>query len=184
MIARASANPFWFVLAGSILFASASLIAKPLDYPPDNAEFYLQLSDDYKTKTNSDGSIIGIGPKEVIALTSMKEIKNKTAARGALPELAKYFFVHTLLFQELQVQGIADSKIEKEGGGGLAVMVLTASGKNSDGREIAITATTFASEQGHYFIFFTAARPEDKEEASKASRTILGTMTTATNEED
>jgi hypothetical protein len=184
MIARASANSFWFGLACGILVASASATAKSLDYPADNAEFYLQLSDDYKTKMNPDGSIIGIGPKEVIALTSMKDIKDRAAARSALPELAKKFFIGTLLFQELQAQGIADSKIDREGGGDLAVMVLTASGKNSDGREIAITATTFASEQGHYFIFFTAARPEDKEDASKTSRTILGTMTTATNEED
>jgi hypothetical protein len=184
MIARAGVKYFWFGLASGILVASTPVIAKSLDYPADNAEFYLQVSNDYKTKVNPDGSIIGIGLKEVIALTSMKDIKNKASAKSALPELAKKFFFQTLLFQEFQVQGIVDGKITREGGGNLAVMVLTASSKNSDGREIAITATTFASEQGHYFIFFTAARPEDNEDASKTSRTILGTMTAATNEED
>jgi hypothetical protein len=163
---------------------STALLAKSVEYPPNNAEFFLQFSDDYKTKTNADGSVIGIGPKVVIALSAMSGVEDATAAKGALPELAKSFFTKTLLFQELQVQGVADGKIAREGGDGLAVKVLTALGKNSDGRSVAITATVFASEQGRYFVFFTAARPEDKEEAAKAGRDILGTMTTATNEED
>lgn len=163
---------------------STASLAKAIEYPPNNAEFSLQLADDYKTKTNADGSVIGIGPKVVIALSAMNGVENATAAKGALPELTTSFFTKTLLFQELQVQGVADGKIAREYGDGLAVKVLTALGKNSDGRSVAITATAFASEQGHYFVFFTAARPEDKEEASKTSREILGTMTTATNEED
>jgi hypothetical protein len=163
---------------------STVLQANPIEYPPDNAEFFLQLSADYKTKTNPDGSLIGIGPKVVIALTSMRAIESAAAAKAALPEFSKKFFVETLMFQELQGQGVVNGKIAREGGDGLAVQVLTAMGKNSDGRSVAITATTFASEQGRYFVFFTAARPEDKEEAGKTSREILGTMTTATNEED
>jgi hypothetical protein len=164
--------------------ASTALPANSIEYPPNNAEFFLQLSDDYKTKTNPDGSVIGIGPKVVIALSAMSGVEDATAAKAKLPELAKSFFIKTLLFQELQVQGIADSKIAREGGDGRPVKVLTALGKNSDGRSVAITATAFASQQGRYFVFFTAARPEDKEEANKTSREILGTMTTATNEED
>lgn len=104
MIARASANSFWFVLACGILVASASATAKSLDYPADNAEFYLQLSDDYKTKMNPDGSIIGIGPKEVIALTSMKDIKNNAAAKSALPELAKRFLSALCYFKSSRLK--------------------------------------------------------------------------------
>jgi hypothetical protein len=163
---------------------STALPANSIEYPPNNAEFFLQLPDDYKTKANPDGSLIGIGPKVVIALTAMSGIESASAAKGMLPELAKKFFVETLMFQELQGQGVVNGKIAREGGDGLAVQVLTAMGKNSDGRLVAITATTFASEQGRYFVFFTAVRPEDKEEAGKTSREILGTMTTATNEED
>jgi hypothetical protein len=171
-------------LALIVVTGSTALLAKSIEYPPNNAEFFLKLPDDYRTKTNPDGSVIGIGPKVVIALTAMSGIENAEAAKGALPELAKKFFVETLLFRELQGQGVVDGKIAREGGDGLAIKVLTALGKNSDGRSVAITATVFASEQGHYFIFFTAARPEDKEEANKTSREILGAMTTATNEED
>jgi len=164
--------------------ASTALLANSIEYPPDNAEFFLQLSGDFKTKTNPDGSLIGIGPKMVIALSAMSGVKDATAAKARLPELTRSLFTKTLLFQELQVQGIADGKIAREGGDGFAVKVLTAMGKNSDGRSVAITATAFSSEQGHYFVFFTAARPEDKEEAGKTGREILATMTTATNEED
>jgi hypothetical protein len=158
--------------------------AKSLEYPPNNAEFFLTLPDGYKTRMNPDGSVIGVGPKLVIALTAMSGVEDPTAAKTRLPGLAKSFFIKTLLFQEVQVQGIAEDRIARVGGDGLAVQVLTASGKNSDGRSVAITATAFASEQGRYFVFFTAARPEDKDEAGKVSSDILGTMTTATNEED
>src|ERR1700682_549459 len=151
---------------------STALLAKSIDDPANHSEFFLQLSDDYKTKTNADGSVIGIGPKVVIALSVMNGVEDAAAAKAAMPELAKSFFTKTLLFQELQVQGVADGKIARQGGDGLAVQVLTALGKNSDGRSVAITATAFASEQGRYFVFFTAARPEDKEEANKTSREI------------
>ncbi len=170
-------------LALIIATASTALPANSIEYPPNNAEFFLQLPDGYKTKTNPDGSIIGIGPKVVIALIAMSGVESGTAAKNALPELIKNFFVRTLLFQDVQVQDVADRKIQKDDGD-VAVNVLTASGKNSDGRAVAITATAFASEQGHYFVFSTAARPEDKDEANKTSREILGTMTRATNEED
>jgi hypothetical protein len=172
------------VLALIAVTASTALGAKSIEYPPNNAEFFLQLSDDYKTRTNPDGSVIGIGPKMVVALNAMSGVEDATAVKATLPELAKSFFIKTLLFQELQVQSVADGKIPREGGDGLTVKVLTALGKNSDGRSVAITATAFASQQGRYFVFFTAARTEDKEEANKTSRQILSTMTTATNEED
>lgn len=172
------------VIALLAVTASTAMPANSIEYPHDNAEFYLQLSAEYKTKANPDGSLIGIGPKVVIALTAMNGTQSAGAAKGALPEFTRKFFVEKLLFQEIQGQGVVDAKITKQGEGDFAVKVLTASGKNSDGRSVAITATAFASEQGRYFVFFTAARPEDKEEASKTSREILGTMTTATNEED
>jgi hypothetical protein len=184
MIAKSIAPPSWFAVGCSILFVSASLTAKPLDYPSNNAEFYLQVSEDYQTKINEDGSVIAIGPKAVIALTSMKGISSKKAAKSALPAQAKAFFVNNLHFQDVTVQGVDDDKIVRDDGSDFPVSVLKASGKNSDGNEIAVTATAFASEQGHYFIFLTAAKPEDKEEVNKTRREILATMMTAINEED
>src|SRR5205809_2054542 len=123
------------VLALVVVAGSTALLAKSIEYPPNNAEFFLQLPDDYKcqvaaasTKTNPDGYVIGIGPKVVIALTAMSGIENASVAKGALPELTKKFFVETLMFQELQGQGVVDGKIAREGGDGFAVKVLTAMG--------------------------------------------------------
>src|SRR5438067_6412894 len=69
--------------------ASTALLANSIEYPPDNAEFFLQLSGDFKTKTNPDGSLIGIGPKMVIALSAMSGVKDATAAKARLPELTR-----------------------------------------------------------------------------------------------
>lgn len=166
-----------------VAFSALSARGGNLEYPLNNAEFALQLPDDFRTKANPDGSIIGLGAKTVIALRAMTGIESKEAAKKALPELTKNFFLQTLQFQQLEVQATIDSKIQQENGD-RPVTILAASGKNSDGRTIAITATLFASDQERYFVFITAARPEDIEDAREASRQILATIRTVGNEED
>jgi hypothetical protein len=181
MICRALAKLSWFAFALIVMLAPAR--GGNLEYPLNNAEFNLQVPGDFRTKASPDGSIVGVGAKIVIALTAMSGIESKDAAKKVLPKWTKDFFLQTLQFQQLEVQTTVDNKIQQEDLE-REVTILAASGKNSDGRMIAITATAFASDQGRYFVFITAARPEDIEEASKISRQTLATLRTVGNEED
>jgi hypothetical protein len=162
------------VLAAVPLFGQSPVI---ILFPKDKQSFEIQFPDGYKTAFKPDGSCVAVGPKAVIALISMEKAKDAATARNGLPDLTKSFFLRSLHFRDLNVLGTEDTRIQRmvDEADGAPASVLRASGKNSDGNEMAITATAFPWQHRHYVVF-TVAKPGDKDQTETELKGILSSV--------
>jgi hypothetical protein len=95
-------------------------------------------------------------------------VKDAAAARNGLPEFAKSFLLRSLSFREVNTPSVTDAKLsqafdEQEKGG---AKMLTATGKNSDGDEMFVSATAFPWKH-RYYVLFAVCKPADKEQLEK-----------------
>ena len=122
----------------------------------------------FKAAFRKDGTCLAVGPKSVMALVAWEKVKDAAAARSGLPEFAKSYLLRSLSFREVKTPSVEDAKLPRmfDELEPVAAKVLTASGKNSDGDEMFVSATAFPWEH-RYYVLFAVCKPADKEQLEK-----------------
>ena len=148
----------------------------PVGYPNYDQKFLVQLPEGYKSAYKADGTCYAVGPKAVVAIRSMAKEKTPASARQALPAFTKWFFLASLHFRDLSILGMDDPSAspsaEADESPASTAIVLSASGVNSDGNEMAITATAFAWEH-RFYVIFTVTKPADRDEIEAERQEII-----------
>lgn len=178
LFVKRNAGRLLLLMGASIALTTSSLLGKEpvlveYPYPKDKASFVVNLPDGYKAAFKSDGSLIAVGPKAIVAIISMQKVKDQRTAKEKLPEVTKTFFLSSLRFHALNVQAMEDGSPLPNESGEVPVTILRASGKNSDDVDIVVTATAFSWEHD-YFVIFTAAKPVDRDQIEAERQQILG----------
>jgi hypothetical protein len=155
-----------FALAKGTVFGQES--AGAVVFPKDKPVMEVDFPAGFKAAFRKDGTYLAVGPKSVMALVAWEKVKDGAAAGSGLPEFAKSFLLRSLSFRELNTPNVADGKLapmldEQEA---VSAKVLTASGKNSDGDEMFVSATAFPWEH-RYYVLFAVCKPADKEQLEK-----------------
>jgi hypothetical protein len=163
---------FWLVAAGCFALTSGTVFgeefAETALFPKDKPVMELDFPPGFKSAFRKDGTYLAVGPKSVMALVAWEKVKDAAAARSGLPEFAKSFLLRSLSFREVNTPSVTDAKLsqafdEQEHGG---AKMLTATGKNSDGDEMFVSATAFPWKH-RYYVLFAVCKPADKEQLEK-----------------
>ncbi len=155
-----------FALASGTVFGQES--AGAVLFPKDKPVMELDFPAGFKSAYRKDGTYLAVGPKSVMALVAWEKVKDAVAAKSGLPDFAKSFLLRSLSFREMNAPSLTDAKLsqafdEQERGG---ANMLTATGKNSDGDEMFVSATAFPWEH-RYYVLFAVCKPADKEQLEK-----------------
>jgi hypothetical protein len=137
-------------------------------FPKDKPVMELDLPAGFKSAFRKDGTYLAVGPKSVMVLVAWEKVKDAAAAKSGLPEFAKSYLLRSLSFREVNTPSVTDAKLsqafdEQESGG---AKMLTATGKNSDGDEMFVSATAFPWER-RYYVLFAVCKPADKAQLEK-----------------
>ncbi|MEY2510094.1 MAG: hypothetical protein QOE26_857 [Verrucomicrobiota bacterium] len=163
---------FWLVAAGYVTLASGTIFgqefAETVLFPKDKPVMELDFPAGFKSAFRKDGTYLAVGPKSVMALVAWGKVKDAAAVKSGLPEFAKSFLLRSLSFREVNTPSVTDAKLsqafdEQEHGG---AKMLTATGKNSDGDEMFVSATAFPWKR-RYYVLFAVCKPADKEQLEK-----------------
>ena len=165
-LALASGTVFGQESAGAVLF--------PKDKPVMELDFPAGL----KSAFRKDGTCLAVGPTSVMALVAWEKVKNPTAAQSGLPEFAKSFLLRSLSFREVNSPSVEDAKLNRmfDEQEAVAAKVLTATGKNSDGDEMAVSVTAFPWAH-RYFVLFAVCNSSNKEQLAKDRDFVLNSVT-------
>jgi hypothetical protein len=155
-----------FALTSATVFGQE--FAETVLFPKDKPVMELDFPAGFKSAFRKDGTYLAVGPTSVMALVAWEKVKNGAAAKSGLPEFAKSFLVRSLSFREVNTPSVTDAKLsqafdEQERGG---ANMLTATGKNSDGDEMFVSAIAFPWEH-RYYVLFAVCKPADKEQLEK-----------------
>lgn len=145
-------------------------------FPKDKPVMEGQLPEGFKGAFRKDGTYLAIGPKSVMALVALdKKVKDAAAAKSALPEFAKSFLLRSLSFRDVSTPTVNDAKIDRmfddKQAAGVA-KTLAATGKNSDGDEMFVSATAFPWAH-RYYVLFAVCKTADKEQLEKDQSSVL-----------
>ena len=159
-----------FALSGSLPAQESNFIMFPKEKPVIEVEF----PTGFKAAFRKDGACLAVGPKSVMALVAWDKVKDGAGAKSALPEFAKSFLLRSLSFREVNAPNVEDAKLPRmfEEQEAIASKVLTASGKNSDGDEMFVSATAFPWER-RYYVLVAVSKPADKEQLEKERASVL-----------
>ena len=137
-------------------------------FPKDKPVMQVEFPQGFKAAFRKDGTCLAVGPKSVMALVAWEKVKDAAAARSGLPEFAKSYLLRSLSFREVKTPSVEDAKLPRmfDELEPVAAKVLTASGKNSDGDEMFVSATAFPWEH-RYYVLFAVCKPADKEQLEK-----------------
>jgi hypothetical protein len=151
-----------------------------LMFPKDKPVMEGQFPEGFKGAFQKNGSYLAVGPKSVMALVACdKKVKDGAAARIALPEFAKSFLLRSLSFRDMNTLAVDDAKLDRmfdDKEAAVVAKTLAATGKNSDGDEMFISATAFPWEH-RYYVLFAVCKPADKEQLEKDRRSVLESIT-------
>jgi hypothetical protein len=167
---------FWLVAASCFALARGTVFGQePAEsvvdvvlFPKDKPTMEVAFPAGFKSAFRKDGTYLAVGPKSVMALVAWEKVKDGAAAKIGLPEFAKSFLLRSLSFREVNTPSVEDAKLtrmvdEQEA---VPAKVLTATGKNSDGDEMFVSATAFPWEH-RYYVLFAVCKPADKEQLEK-----------------
>jgi hypothetical protein len=163
---------FWLVAAGCFALTSGTVFgeefAETALFPKDKPVMELDFPAGFKSAFRKDGTYLAVGPTSVMALVAWEKVKDAAAAKSGLPEFAKSYLLRSLSFREVNTPSVTDAKLsqafdEQERGG---AKMLTATGKNSDGDEMFVSATAFPWLH-RYYVLFAVCKPADKEQLEK-----------------
>jgi hypothetical protein len=155
-----------FAVARGTLFGQES--AGPVLFPKDKPVMEVEFPAEFKAAFRKDGTYLAVGPKSVMALAAWEKVKDAAVARSGLPGFAKSFLLRSLSFREVNSPKVEDANLaptvnEQEA---VTATVLTATGKNSDGDEMFVSATAFPWEH-RYYVLFAVCKPADKDQLEK-----------------
>lgn len=175
---------FWLVtvacFASSIQGLSAQEEERFLMFPKDKPVMEGQLPEGFKGAFRKDGTLLAVGPKSVMALVALdKKVKDGAAAKSALPEFAKTFLLRSLSFRDVSTPTVDDAKLDRmfdDKEAALVAKTLAATGKNSDGDEMFVSATAFPWAH-HYYVLFAVCKTADKEQLEKDRSSVLLSIT-------
>jgi hypothetical protein len=162
----------WLIAGGCFAVASATVLGQESTdvvlFPKEKPVMEVDFPAGFKSAFRKDGTYLAVGPKSVMALVAWEKVKDAAAARSGLPEFAKSFLLRSLSFREVNTPSVTDAKLsqafdEQEHGG---AKMLTATGKNSDGDEMFVSATAFPWKH-RYYVLFAVCKPADKEQLEK-----------------
>jgi hypothetical protein len=162
----------WLTAAVSVALASGTLFgqdnANGVLFPKDKPAMEIDFPTGFKAAFRKDGTYLAVGPKSVMALVAWDKVKDAAAAKSGLPEFAKSFLVRSLSFREMNAPSVQDAKLLWTSGVDepITAKVLNASGKNSDGDEMFVSATAFPW-QHRYYVLFAVCKTADKEQLEK-----------------
>jgi hypothetical protein len=148
----------WLVVTGYFALASGTVFgqesADTVLFPKDKPVMEVDFPAGFKAAFRKDGTYLAVGPKSVMALVAWEKVKDAAVARSGLPEFAKSFLLRSLSFREVNTPSVTDAKLsqafeEQERGG---ANMLTATGKNSDGDEMFVSATAFPWKHRYYVL--------------------------------
>ncbi len=163
---------FWLVAAGCFAVARGTVFGQESTdvvlFPKDKPVMEVDFPAGFKAAFRKDGTYLAVGPKSVMALVAWEKVKDAAAARSGLPEFAKSFLLRSLSFREVNTPSVEDAKLSRtfDEQEPLVATVLTATGKNSDGDEMFVSATAFPWEH-RYYVLFAVCKPADKEQLEK-----------------
>jgi hypothetical protein len=170
---------FWLVAAACFAISIQGLPAQEeerfLMFPKDKPVMEGQLPEGFKGAFRKDGTYLAVGPKSVMALVALdKKVKDAGAAKSALPEFAKSF-LPALSFRDLSTPTVDDAKLDRmfdDKEAAVVAKTLAATGKNSDGDEMFVSATAFPWAH-RYYVLFAVCKPAGKEQLEKDQRSVL-----------
>jgi len=163
---------FWLVAVGCFALASGTVFGQGSSdvvlFPKDKPVMEVDFPAGFKSAFRKDGTYLAVGPKSVMALVASGKVKDAAAARSGLAEFAKSYLLRSLSFREVSTPSVTDAKLsqafdEQERGG---AKMLRATGKNSDGDEMFVSATAFPWKH-RYYVLFAVCKPADKEQLEK-----------------
>lgn len=170
----------WLVAAACFAISIQGLSAQEeerfLMFPKEKPVMEGQFPEGFKGAFRKDGTYLAVGPKSVMALVALdKKVKDAGGAKSALPEFAKSFLLRSLSFRDLSTPTVDDAKLDRmfdDKQAAVVAKMLTATGKNSDGDEMFVSATAFPWEH-RYYVLFAVCKPADKAQLEKDQRSVL-----------
>jgi hypothetical protein len=173
---------FWLVAVGSFALASGKIFGQESTgavlFPKDKPIMELDFPAGFKSAFRKDGTYLAVGPTSVMALVAWEKVKTAAAAKSGLPEFAKTYLLRSLSFREVNTPAVEDAKLNRmfDEQEAVAAKVLTATGKNSDGDEMFVSATAFPWAH-RYFVLFAVCNSPNKDQLVKDRDFVLTSVT-------
>jgi hypothetical protein len=173
---------FWLLAVGSFVLASGKILGQESTgavlFPKDKPVMELDFPAGFKAAFRKDGTYLAVGPTSVMTLVAWEKVKAAAAAKSGLPEFAKTYLLRSLSFREVNTPTVEDAKLNRlfDEQESVAVKVLTATGKNSDGDEMFVSATAFPWAH-RYFVLFAVCNSPNKDQLLKDRDSVLSSVT-------
>lgn len=173
---------FWLLAVGAFVLGSGKIFGQESTgaalFPKDKPVMELDFPAGFKSAFRKDGTYLAVGPTSVMALVAWEKVKTAAAAKSGLPEFAKTYLLRSLSFREVNTPTVEDAKLNRmfDEQEAVAAKVLTATGKNSDGDEMVVSATAFPWAH-RYFVLFAVCNSPNKDQLLKDRDFVLNSVT-------